>query len=84
MKVVSTILKVLQYFNFLNTIYNCFKFLADCVFNAWDPCSKTCGSGIQRRDITIFSKNGGAPCIGPTLNYCNLGACSAGKIYKNI
>jgi len=48
---------------------------ADCTFNAWGPCSRTCGGGIQTRDFTHFAKNGGAPCIGPTLNYCNPQAC---------
>jgi len=50
---------------------------ADCTFNAWGPCSRTCGGGIQTRDFTHFAKNGGAPCIGPTLNYCNPQACPA-------
>ena len=63
-------------------IYHSFKFPVDCTFNPWGPCSKTCGGGIQTRDFTDFPKNGGAPCIGPTLNYCNTQACPAGKILR--
>ena len=60
---------------FQATIYRSFTFLVDCEWGPWGPCSKTCGTGTQTRDVTQFAKNGGAPCIGPTVNYCNLQAC---------
>ena len=72
--------EVLQFLN--NYIYHNFIFLADCVFNPWGPCSRTCGGGIQTRDFTNFAKNNGAPCIGPTLNHCNPQACPPGKVFR--
>ena len=72
--------EVLHFLN--NYIYHNFIFLADCVFNPWGTCSRTCGGGIQTRDFSNFAKNDGAPCIGPTLNYCNPQACPLGKILR--
>merc|ERR1711971_1108434 len=51
------------------------RFPVDCVWNSWSPCSRTCGGGTQTRDVLQVDKDGGIPCVGPTLNHCNLQAC---------
>ena len=33
------------------------------------------------RDVLQVDKDGGIPCVGPTLNHCNPQACPQGKIF---
>merc|ERR1712008_266003 len=51
------------------------RFPVDCVFNPWGPCSRSCGGGTQTRDVLQVDKDGGLPCVGPTLSHCNPEAC---------
>ena len=48
------------------------------MWSAWKPCSLTCGGGQQPRNrVEIPAQNGGAPCVGPSIESreCNSRAC---------
>ena len=38
-------------------------------------CSVTCGDGTKKRDIKTPAANGGAGCVGSTVEPCNDGTC---------
>ena len=50
----------------------------DCEMGPWGPCSKTCGGGIMKRQITTPPMNGGRPCD-DAKKACNTQACEVGE-----
>jgi len=52
----------------------------DGKWSDWGACSVTCGGGTQIRQCNSPSPaNGGAECVGDSIQTCNTGACSNGS-----
>lgn len=55
----------------------------DCEMGSWTACSKSCGGGMQTRDIEAPPAFGGRPC-GPVSQKCNEDSCPPGQSPKVV
>ena len=59
------------------------KIPVDCEMGSWTACSKSCGGGMQTRDIEAPPAFGGRPC-GPVSQRCNEDPCAPGQSPKVV
>ena len=70
------------------TAYTCEKAQADAVnggWSEWGRCSKTCGTGTQKRSCTSPSpSNGGAQCSGSSSQNYNTQSCPSWGLFSRV